>query len=304
MVAFTPDNKDIISIGGIPLSGWNSHMLPAFCCALNIIIPNNVKTKKNCISYIIKYKQNGAVREQLKVIRKHGGMKKSVETKPVCVTTDGTLLYAISTVTSFDGKDIYIRTNHTHSKEELDQRKGKEYLWYKLAGMYNDKSNTDLDTLSVDLETDYGYETNELSTFDEGLTGNELYLIMQFIKHWYGKARSNKNIRGNHDPFKNFDFGFGWLCFFHLRLNKIGDTDLMNASYAELRKGVLSLSDTSTDDLDISSINPVPPTPTTTPRRRTVDTQKQQVTTLSVSKNNAASELIELQKQHLKLELS
>ena len=278
-------------------------MLPAFCRSLNIIIPNNAKTKKDCIDYIIKYKKNGAVREQLKVVGKHGGKKKSAETKPVCVTTDGTLLRAISTVTSSDGKVIFVRTNHTHSKEELDQRKGKESLWDELAGMYNDKSNTDLDTLSVDLETDYGYETNAPSTFDEGLTGNELYLIMRFIKHWYGKARSNKNISGNHDPFKNFDLGFGWLYFFHLRLIEIGDTDLMNASYAELPIGVLSLSATSPDDSDISPMITVPDTPTTTKRRTTVDTQKQQVATSLVAKNNAASDLIKLQKQHLKLEL-
>ena len=87
-----------------------------------------------------------------------------------------------------------------------------------------------------------------------------------------------------------------------LRLTEIGDTDLMNASYAELSKGVLSLSDTS-DDSDISPINPVLPTPTTTPKRTTVDVQKAQVATSFVLKNNAASSLIELQKQHLKLEV-
>ena len=127
---------------------------------------------------MIKYKNNGVVREQLKSEGKLGDKKKYTATKPLCVTNDGTLLHVISTVAFSDEKAIYVQTNHTQSKEELDTRKGKETDWDKLADMYNNKSNTDLDTLGVDLETDYGYKMNEPSTFDQGLTENDLYYIM------------------------------------------------------------------------------------------------------------------------------
>ena len=124
---------------------------------------------------------------------------------------------------------------------------------------------------------------------------------MRYINHWYGKARSNKNVSGQHDPFSNYDFGHGWLYYLHLRLSAIGDTDLMNALYAQLGEDVFSLSETSTKypdiDLDI-------PLATTTPTPTKVDVQKEQVATALVTKNNAASSLIELQKQHVVLELS
>ena len=96
MVVFTPDNKDIISIGGILTKGWNAHMLSAFGCALKINILTKARTRKDCISYIINYKDNGAICEQLKSGGKVDGKKKSAATKPLCITNDGTLLRVIN----------------------------------------------------------------------------------------------------------------------------------------------------------------------------------------------------------------
>ena len=79
-VVFTSDNKDIISIAGIPIKGWNAHMLPSFCRGLKINIPNKARTKKDCVSYIINYKKNGDVREQLTSVGKRGGKKKAAAT--------------------------------------------------------------------------------------------------------------------------------------------------------------------------------------------------------------------------------
>ena len=42
---------------------------------------------------------------------------------------------------------------------------------------------------------------NRPSTFDKHLTGKGLYDVMRFINYWYGKARANKNVSGNHSPF-------------------------------------------------------------------------------------------------------
>ena len=157
--------------------------------------------------------------------------------------------------------------------------------------MYDNTSNTDLGTLGVHLKTDYGYKMNEPSTFDQGLTGNDLYSIMQLINHWYGKSRSNKNLSGNRTLFKNFDSGWGWLYFFHLRLTEIDDTDMMNA--------------TSSDDPDIPSDIPVvTTTTTTTPTPTKVDVQKEKAATSLVEKNTAASSLIKLQKEYLTMKVS
>ena len=83
-------------------------MLPSFCRGFKINIPNKERTRKDCVSYIINYKKNGDVREQLTSVGKRGGKKKAAATKPVCVTGDGTLLRAISTVTSSDEKATYV----------------------------------------------------------------------------------------------------------------------------------------------------------------------------------------------------
>jgi len=65
-------------------------MLPAFYHFLNINIPNKAKTKKDCITYIINYKNSGDVCEQLKIGGKLGGKKKSILTWPACTPLDGT----------------------------------------------------------------------------------------------------------------------------------------------------------------------------------------------------------------------
>ena len=299
-VVFTPDNTDIISIGGLPFVQWNLHMLPAFCRALKINVPNNAKTMKDCTNYIIQYKKNGDVREQIKSVGKISGKKKSAETKPACVSLVGSILRVINTLTSSAGRAVYVGTNNKQTRDELDTRKGKESRWNDLAVMYNDDSNTDLDTLAVDL-TAYGYTMDEPTKFDKDLTGIDLYSITRYINHWYGKARGNKNVSGQHDPFSNYDFGHGWLYYLHLRLSAIGDTDLMNASYAELSEDVFSLSETSTED-PIIELDTQEATTTKTPTK--VEVQKEQVAIALVAKNNAAASLIELQKEQVALELS
>ena len=127
-----------------------------------------------------------------------------------------TLLCTILKVTTTEGKPIYLKTNNKLSRDELDIRRGHEQHWGKLASMYNDESITELDSLGVDLHLSYGYKSNEPSKFDKDLTGNDLRDIMRYINYWYGKARANKNLSGNHLPFKDFDFGHGWLYFLQL----------------------------------------------------------------------------------------
>ena len=98
-----------------------------------------------------------------------------------------------------------------------------------------------------------------LQKFDKDLTGNDLRDTMRYINYWYGKARANKNLNGNHLPFKDFDFGHGWLYFLQLRLNKMGNTNLLNASYAEFAKDVFALSG---ESLPVSNISMVTSTST------------------------------------------
>ena len=293
-------NNTIVSIGGVPIKDWNSHMLPAFCRVLKINIPNKAKTRTDCINYIVNFKNSGDVRELLKTGGKGGGKKKSAQTRPPCAPLEGTLLRAILTVTTAKGKPIYLETNNKLSRDELDIRKGHEQHWGKLASMYNDETITELDSLGVDLHLSYGYESNEPSKFDKDLTGNDLRDIMRYINYWYGKARANKNLSGNHLPFKDFDFGHGRLYFLQLRLNEMGDTDLLNASYAELAKDVFAVS--SGELSPISNISIV--TSTSTSKTTKLEEQKEKVAASFVAKNKHASSLILLQKQQLALEVS
>ena len=81
-------------------------------------------------------------------------------------------------------------------------------------------------------------------------------------------------MNGNHSPFKDGSFEYGWLYCLHLRLTKIFNTDLMNASYIELSKDIYLLSITSSKDPDIPSDIPVVTT-TITPTPTNVDQQKE-----------------------------
>ena len=114
------------------------------------------------------------------------------------------------------------------------------------------------------------------------------------------KSKSKKNLSGNHLPFKDFDFGHGWLYFLQLRLNKMGDTDLLNASYAELAKDVFALS--SGESSPVSNISMV--TSTSTSKTTKLEEQKEKVAASFVAKNKHASSLILLQKQQLAMEVT
>ena len=77
-------------------------------------------------------------------------------------------------MTSSAGRAVYVGTNNKQTRDELDSRKGKEGRWNELAVMYNDDSNTDLDTLAVDLSA-YEYTLDEPTKFDKDLTGNDFF---------------------------------------------------------------------------------------------------------------------------------
>ena len=120
-----------------------------------------------------------------------------------------TLLCTILKVTTTEGKPIYLKTNNKLSRNELDISKGHDHHWGKLASMYNDKTITELDSLGVDLHLSYGYESNQPSKFYKDLNCIVLRDVMRYINYWYGKARANKNVSGNHLPFQEIDFGYG-----------------------------------------------------------------------------------------------
>ena len=75
------------------------------------------------------------------------------------------------------------------------------------------------------------------------------------MNHWYGKARSAKNTSGQHLNFDCFVNWKGWLIFYHHKLEEIGDTDIMNATYATLPPDVFAMSGDSTSISDALTPN-------------------------------------------------
>ena len=61
------------------------------------------------------------------------------------------------------------------------------------------------------------------------------------MNFWYGKARNGKNTSGQNLDFESFTNGKSWLIFYHKKLEDLGNTDIMNASYANLPSDIFSM---------------------------------------------------------------
>ena len=64
-------NTIIIKIGGCILKDWNAQMLPTFCRAVGIKVPEKLKTRNDCIQHIIDFHNTGVLfGNTLKMVRK------------------------------------------------------------------------------------------------------------------------------------------------------------------------------------------------------------------------------------------
>jgi hypothetical protein len=136
---------------------------------------------------------------------------------------------------------VYIKTCDKLDRSELDRRAGHLDSWTTLLAIYTDKSRSELGKIAFDL-TRYGYTDDEPSDFDEDLSPENFCDIVKFMNYWYGQARSKKNTSGQHLDFESFVNGKGWLLFYHKQLQELGDTDVMNATYATLPSDVFAMS--------------------------------------------------------------
>lgn len=77
--------------------------------------------------------------------------------------------------------------------------------------MYNDKANTNLLTLSVDLELKYQYQVNAPSMLDKGPTEiNTFYRVMCQSVQWHSKIE-HKWEWYVFSFSKDFDLGYWWV---------------------------------------------------------------------------------------------
>ena len=94
-------NTIIIKIGGCILKDWNAQMLPTFCRAVGIKVPEKLKTRNDCIQHIIDFHNTGVLRDHINNGTKSGAPKKiDKKTIPQCVKQYGTYIRLILTFTS------------------------------------------------------------------------------------------------------------------------------------------------------------------------------------------------------------
>ena len=233
-VKFSEDHTSIESICGAPLKNFKGKMLIKFCRGNNIIVPNGQSTKAHCIQHIINHQKTASLRKKIgEVVRP----PKNKATRPIVVTTEGTLYRVVLTITSEGLKETYMKTFGKKDRQQLD-RGGLPFSeeWECLSKTYNDITREDLGSLGVNAANYaiFSVDEDEPSTFDE-LNAQEFASVVAYINYHYDKARKNKNVSGTHtSPFQDFAQQKGWLVFYNERLEEIGDRDLMAVAYAEL----------------------------------------------------------------------
>ena len=235
------DKTDIVSIGGIVIKNWTARMLPAFLREIGITIPEKKKNRTDCLWFLMNHLKGESFRNK---VAKKDVKKSAASTCPHSAPKDGTLLCVILTILHPEGRSVYVETNNKLDRSELDRQMGHIDRWKQLLSIYEDTTRSELDTIDIDLD-EYGYSNDEPEDFDE-ITAETFSKVVRFMNHWYGRARSAKNASGQHLKFDSFVNGRGWLIVYHHKLEEIGDTDIMNATYTTLPPDVFTMSGDST----------------------------------------------------------
>ena len=244
-VIFDETVTSIKTIGGLTLDKFKGKMLIKFCRAIPLIVPNKQSSKACCIQHLLNYKRNGPAREKVAAAIR----PKSKETRPRVVTKEGTFYRVILTITDPSTRKVYQETFQQRSRADLDNGglAYKEQLT-TLVTMYNDVLCDDLDSLGLGEDDQkyiiYGAADGEPSDYDV-LDEQSMSDVVAHINWHYEKARRNKNVSGQHLPFKNVvPQNKGWLLFYHEKLEETGNRNLMDAAYAQLPSDVFLASST------------------------------------------------------------
>ena len=143
-------------------------------------------------------------------------------------------------VTHPELKGVYIETRNKLNRHQLDSRTHHSEEWKQIHSFYH-SDNDNLDKILGNY-TEFNYTQDEPSVYDF-LSVDDVQHAVSYINYQYGEAKRKKNVSGQNKDFADFVSGKGWLLFYHNQLLEIGDTDLMNATYAELPKDVFCASD-------------------------------------------------------------
>ena len=211
-VLFDETGSSIKTIAGLTLDKFKGKMLIKFCRAIPLIVPNKQTSKAHCIQHLLNYKRNGPAREKVAAAIR----PKSKETRPKVVTKEGTFYRVVLTITDPSTRKVYQETFQQRSRADLDKG-GLAYKeqWTTLVDMYNDVLCDDLDSLGLGEDDQkyiiYGAADGEPSDYDV-LDEQSMSDLVAHINWHYEKARRNKNVSGQHLPFKIFvPHNKGWL---------------------------------------------------------------------------------------------
>ena len=96
-------------------------MLPTFCRAVGLSVPEKSKSRNECIQHIIDFHDTGVLWDHIKNDTKSGAPKKiEKKTQPQCVNQYGTYIRLILTFTSELGRGTYLSTKNKLVKDQLD----------------------------------------------------------------------------------------------------------------------------------------------------------------------------------------
>ena len=151
----------------------------------------------------------------------HLVVPKNASTRPTFASMDETLYRVMYVYFDESVREEVSQLGHQLTRAKLDTRSSNNDVYSKLLALYNNE----------DAVTDY-----PLEVCDEITIAEQVQSILKYIIHHYKKARTNKNISGQHDHISSYCNGKDWIVIFDDLLKESDDPILSSYCGGELPK--------------------------------------------------------------------
>jgi hypothetical protein len=166
---------------------------------------------------------------------------KSLPTKPLCITEDGTLYHVINTI--IQKKECYIETTNSHDKDDQDTRDRKASAWQIMCEEYNwlGESLDQLSPLGRRALVEYSISLDICKQYNK-LSSGEFQECFIYLNAQYRNVHNAQKASGKHAHKGTYIGGKVYILYFDECLKEMGDKALYCCAYPELEDGVCHFS--------------------------------------------------------------
>lgn len=246
------DGSIIINkVRGQDFKSLKSEMLKGICSSRGITYTSkNIDTMRKDISNVV------SLSEELGKIA-NGSTKSNVKKAPAkdsCplyikdTAYEATFLKLVNVIMHEKTRASYLALFDRYDKDDYDSRSPKKEAVKELTNFYMNPPD-DVNALGLDLfpemkEKFGGVEDDDPIQASE-IKEEDMMRCIHHLNKLYRSDRNKKNKSGHHQPFSDYA-SKSFVLYYHLRLEKSGNTGLDNVAYAELAPNIFNASETST----------------------------------------------------------